>query len=313
MFKLVFFGTGSFAVPSLLALKEDGRFDVIAVVTQPDRPVGRHATLTPPPVKVAAQELGIKTIQQPEKMKDETFRTWIESVGKTCDAFVVVSYGKILPTWLLDLPKHGAVNVHGSLLPRWRGASPVQAAITAGDVESGVTIMCVDAQMDHGAILAMSETPIAVNETGGSLHDRLSVLGAKSLPDTLDGFLKGTVTPVAQDDSLATPCQILSREDGKIDWSLDADVIARRIRALNPWPGCWTTVDVKRLKIHKADVITGDDAFTPGQCFIFEKRPAIACGNGTALEFIEVQPEGRSIMDGKSFLAGVKGWEEERL
>jgi methionyl-tRNA formyltransferase len=321
MFKLIFFGTGDFAVPSLRALANDpsltrsgqARFDVIAVVTQPDRPVGRHATLTPPPVKVAAMELGIKTIQQPEKMKDEAFRTWIESVGKTCDAFVVVSYGKILPKWLLDLPKHGAVNVHGSLLPRWRGASPIHAAIAAGDTKSGVTIMQVDAEMDHGAILSLVETPIALDETGGSLHDRLAVIGAKTLPDTLDGYLNGSVTPVSQNDSLATPCNILSREDGKINWSLGADEITRRIRALNPWPGCWTVLEGKRLKIHKADAITGDDAFASGQCFVFEKRPAVACGNGTAIELINVQPEGRSEMDGKAFLAGLKGWEQGKL
>ena len=178
-YRLIFFGTSDFAVPSLNALAKDGRFEITGVVTQPDRPVGRHATLTPPAIKKAAVDLGINEIHQPEKLKDESFQSWIKEVGPACDAFVVVSYGKILPQWLLDLPKQGIVNVHGSLLPRWRGPSPIQAAIAAGDTVSGITIMKIDAEMDHGPLLAIKETPIKPEDTGGSLRDRLASLGAE--------------------------------------------------------------------------------------------------------------------------------------
>lgn len=308
MLKIIFFGTGDFAVPSLQALVHDGRFEVAAVVTRPDRPVGRHATLTPPPVKVAATALGIKEVRQPEKLSEPAFQEWIKNIGTSCDAFVVVSYGKILPQWLLDLPKKGVVNVHGSLLPRWRGPSPIQAAIEAGDAKSGVTIMKLDALMDHGPMLATSETSVMSDDTAQSLHDRLSDLGASLLAETLAGYLDGKLHPVEQEHAQATACKILSREDGKIDWSRPADEIERNIRAYNPWPGCWTLVDGKRLKVHKAAIIDGDTAFKPGQCFIFEKRPAVACGAGTALELIEVQPEGRQTMTGTAMLNGLDTW-----
>jgi len=313
MSRIIFFGTGDFAVPSLTALVKDGRFDVLAVVTQPDRPVGRHATITPPPVKVAATILGITDVRQPETLKDAGFQSWIKSVGRSCDAFVVVSYGKILPQWLLDLPKEGVVNVHGSLLPRWRGPSPIQAAIAAGDAKSGVTIMKIDAEMDHGPILSTVETQIAPDETGSSLHDRLAVLGTEALPKTLADFLDGRVSPVEQDHASATTCKILTRDDGKIDWTRPATDIERLIRAYNPWPGCWTLVGGKRLKIHKASVIAGDDAFKPGQCFVFEKQPAVACGEGTALVLDEIQIEGRASVSGAAFVKGFTGWEDRRV
>lgn len=246
-------GTSEFAVPSLRALAKDGRFEIVGVVTQPDRPVGRHATITPPPVKVAAQELGITEIRQPEKMKDE--EAWLQEIGPTCDAFVVVSYGKILRPWVLDLPKKGIINVHGSLLPRWRGAAPIQAAIAAGDAVSGVTIMQMDAGLDSGPILMTKETPITADETGQSLHDRIAAMGAEILPDALAGYLEGTITPCAQDESAVTECATLSRDDGKLDFSRTAEELERMIRAYDPWPGTWTTVDGKRVKIFKARVV----------------------------------------------------------
>jgi methionyl-tRNA formyltransferase len=309
MLHILFFGTSDFAVPSLKALASDGRFEIAGVVTQPDRPVGRHATMTPPAVKVTATELGITTIQQPEKLKDEAFQSWIREVGPACDAFVIVSYGKILPQWLLDLPKKGVINVHGSLLPRWRGASPIQAAIAAGDATSGVTIMLIDAEMDHGPVLAMKETPIHLDDTGGSLHDRLAPLGAEILPDTLAGYLDGTIMPQEQDHSKATPCKILSRDDGKIDWAKSADEISRLVRAYNPWPGTWTMFHGKRLKILKTLTIMADENFKPGQCFVFEKQPAVACGDGSAVVLETVQIEGRSVVTGKQFIATTSEWE----
>ncbi|HWQ99874.1 MAG TPA: methionyl-tRNA formyltransferase [Candidatus Methylomirabilis sp.] len=313
MYKIIFFGTGDFAVPSLTALVKDTRFNVTAVVTQPDRPFGRHATVTPPPVKVAATAIGITDVHQPEKLKDSSFQEWTKNVGPSCDAFVVVSYGKILPQWLLDLPKKGVMNVHGSLLPRWRGPSPIQTAIAAGDAKTGVTIMKLDAEMDHGPMLATSETVIRFDDTAQSLHDRLAGLGSTLLTETLAGYLADRLHPVEQDHAQATACKILTRDDGKIDWTHPANEIERQVRAYNPWPGCWTLNGGKRLKIHKSAVIDGDAAFKPGQCFVFEKLPAVACGDGTALLLLLVQPEGRAVMDGYAYLAGISGWENLSL
>jgi methionyl-tRNA formyltransferase len=311
--RIIFFGTSDFAVPSLNALVNDGRFEIIGVVTQPDRPVGRHAELTAPPIKQAAKELGITTILQPEKIKDESFTSWIKELGPTCDVFVVVSYGKILPQWLLDLPKHGVVNVHGSLLPRWRGASPIQAAILNGDAESGATIMKLDALMDHGPVIATVTTPIHPEDTGGTLHDRIAQLGAEILPMTLTGLIDGSIQPEEQDHDAATSCGILTRDHGKIDWSTPASDISRMIRAYHPWPGTWTMYAGKRLKITKATVIMGDDAFTPGKCLVFEHQPAVACGDGCVLVLTEVQREGKAASSGHEFLRGVPGWENGQL
>jgi len=311
--RIIFFGTSDFAVPSLKALSSDGHFEIVGVVTQPDRPVGRHAEMTPPAVKKAAQGLGISTILQPEKIKDEAFQTWINTAGPTCDAFVVISYGKILPQWLLDLPKKGVVNIHGSVLPRWRGASPIQAAISAGDTESGVTIMQIDAEMDHGPTLAIETSPIRLEDTGESLHDRLADLGAALLPKTLTEYLAGNISPVVQDHAAATYCKILTRDDGKLDWTKPADELVRLIRAYHPWPGTWTVYNGKRLKIQSASVITGDDAFAPGRCFIFESQPAIACADGTALLINTLQLEGRPSTDGRAFMTGARDWENGAL
>lgn len=311
--RLLFFGTSAFAVPALNTLASDGRFEIVGVVTQPDRPVGRHAVLTPPAVKSASEEHSIKVIQQPEKLKDETFQAWIKEVGPTCDAFVVISYGKILPQWLLDLPKKGVLNVHGSLLPRWRGASPIQAAIAAGDAVSGVSIMLLDALMDHGPVLATAETPIKPDDTGGSLHDRLSLLGAELLPNTLADFLDGKITPQEQDHSLATQCGILTRDDGKIDWSKSAEEIERLVRAYNPWPGTWTMIDGKRLKILKAQVVRTKEKLISGDCFISDGQPAVSCGDANALALTELQREGRNLTSGLDFIKTSPNWNKTRL
>ncbi len=310
MYRILFFGTSDFAVPSLNALSKDGRFEIVGVVTQPDRPVGRHAILTPPAIKMAAQKLGIKEIHQPEKLKDEAFQSWIKEVGPSCDAFVVVSYGKILPQWLLDLPKQGIINVHGSLLPRWRGPSPIQAAIAAGDTVSGVTIMKIDAEMDHGPLLATKETPIHPDDTGGSLHDRLADLGAEILPETLTGYLDGSIAPKEQDHSLATPCKILTRDDGKIDWNKSAEEIERLVRAYNPWPGTWMMVGDKRLKVLGVQKIPRAAGMRPGMHFINATFPCVASGNDTAVQLMLVQMEGKIPMNGSLFLHGVTNWIE---
>jgi methionyl-tRNA formyltransferase len=312
MYRILFFGTSDFAVPSLKALAADGRFEIVSVVTQPDRPVGRHAEVTATAVKTAALELAIKTIQ-PEKIKDDFFQTRIKEIGPDCDAFVVISYGKILPQWLLDLPKKGVLNVHGSLLPRWRGASPIHAAIAAGDGTTGVTIMTIDAEMDHGPILATKETSIAPDETGGQLHDRLAQLGAETLPDVLADYLDGKLTPREQDHDNATYCKVLTRDDGKIDWSRQASDIASLVRAYQPWPGTWTMVHGKRLKIQKTYTIMADENLPAGQCFVFDQQPSVACGDGTALVLVTVQLEGKKATTGAEFLRGFQGWENVKL
>lgn len=304
MHRIIFLGTSEFAVPSLRALLSDGRFDVIGIVTRPDRPVGRHAVMTPSPVKVLAVEKGIPVFQ-PEKIKelkdDASFQKLLDPRP---GAFVVVSYGKILPQWFLDIPVKGIVNVHGSLLPRWRGASPIHAAIAAGDKTSGVTIMNIDAEMDHGPILTMEEEPISDTDTGASLRDRLAEHGAKVLPDVLAEYLDGEIQPREQDHDLATYCKILTRDDGKIDWIKPSDEIERLVRAYAPWPGTWTEFDGKRLKILAARVGPSDETKQPGERFVLDGIPYVSCGGGTTLELTTVQPEGGPLMDAASYMRG---------
>lgn len=282
----------------------------MGVVTQPDKPVGRGATMTPPPVKVAAQELGITTIKQPEKMTDAEFKAWAEDIGPTCDAFIVVAYGKIFRDWFLALPKHGLINVHASLLPRWRGASPINAAIAAGDAKSGVSIMKIEAEMDAGPVYRSAETPIHPDDTAETLHDRLAQLGAEILPDIVADVIAGKIQPEEQNSNKATFCKTLTREDGKIDWFSTAEAIALLVRAYHPWPGTWTMVDGKRLKILAVQALMADEMFDPGHRFVFlDGHPAIACGEGTSLELLRVQPEGGKPMSGEEYLRGVKKWE----
>lgn len=310
--KLIFFGTSDFAVPSLKALLNDGRFEVVGVVTQADKPAGRHAILTPPAIKkflvsAVPARTGIP-IKQPLKLKDEDFKSWITDIGPSCDAFVIVSYGKILPQWLLDLPKKGIVNVHGSLLPRWRGASPIQAAIAAGDGLSGVTVMLIDAEMDHGPLLATADEKILPQDTGSSLHDRLAVLGERILPDTLADYLEGKIQPQEQNHTKATYCKILSRDDGKLDFEKPAEELERLIRAFNPWPGTWMELDGKRIKILSARLGVSDENKTPGTRYIAKNIPCIACVDGTTLEISRLQLEGKNSVTGEDYLRGKNSW-----
>ncbi len=313
MHRILFFGTSDFAVPSLRALHCDPRFEIVGIVTQPDRPVGRRAVVTAPAVKLAAGswQLGIQ-IFQPEKLHDEAFASWIHEIGPMCEAFVVVSYGKILPQWLLDLPKHGVLNVHGSLLPKWRGPSPIQAAIATGDEVTGVTIMKVDAEMDHGPILAQHDELIRLDDTGGSLHDRLSMLGAQILPETLAQYLAGNLTRTAQDHTRATYCSLLTRENGKIDFTKSALEIERLIRAYDPWPGTWNVINGKRLKILAARIGSRNVTQKPGERFVCDGFPCIACRDGTTLKIERLQFEGASVTTGEEFIRG-HAWNKKSL
>lgn len=305
-YKIIFFGTSDFSLPSLEALINDARFDIAAVVTKPDAPVGRHQTITPPPIKTLAIKHGIKVLQFDKIKTDETYEA-LANISQV-DAYVVVSYGKIIPQRILDLPKQGVINVHGSLLPRWRGASCVQAAIAAGDEKTGVTFMKMDAELDHGDIISQNETGIGENETGGQLHDRLAELGAANLPDVLSDYLIGNTTIKAQDHEKATFCRTLKREDGQIDWKKSASEIELLVRAYEPWPGTFTTTNNKRLKIHrtsKPKIIQSS-----GETGAISKQGdalVVKCGDGHFLELLEVQPEGKRIMSSTEFLAG---WRE---
>lgn len=304
-YKIIFFGTSDFSVPSLKALLADKRFEVVAVVTKPDAPIGRHQVITPPPIKVIAQENNVKVFQFEKIKTDETFEALskLESV----DAYVVVSYGKIIPQRILDLPKHGVINVHGSLLPRWRGASCVQAAIATGDKKSGVTIMQMDAEMDHGNILAQKEITITDTETGGELHDRLAELGATTLPDVLVDYLENKIISQPQNHEQATYCKLLSRDEGKIDWSKSAAEIEHLVRAYNPWPGTWTEWEGKRVKIKKLKTGNWKEFKSDiGMPQTQEEKLFVMCGDGHAVEILELQPEGKRVMKSQEYIVGHK-------
>jgi methionyl-tRNA formyltransferase len=256
--RVVFLGTGAIGVPSLRALAASELCQVEAVVTQPDRPAGRDLKLRPSPVKVAGHELGLP-ILQPAKIRAP--EALAQLVPCRPDVIVVAAYGQILPKAVLSLPPLGCVNIHASLLPRHRGAAPVQAAILAGDSETGITVMQMDEGLDTGDMLLKVTTPIAPDETAGSLHDRLALLAPAPLLDCLERLARGTATPERQDPALATYAPKLDRSDGEIDWNRSALEIERRIRAMTPWPGAFTVMPLRNaglmLKIHRAQVFEG--------------------------------------------------------
>jgi methionyl-tRNA formyltransferase len=303
--RLVFMGSPDFAVPILRRLTE--QYPVVGVVTQPDRPSGRGRALTPPPIKLLADELGLPVIQ-PERLKDPAAMQQLQVWQP--DLIVVAAFGQILRRPVLDLPPHGCVNVHASLLPRWRGAAPIQAALLHGDRETGVTIMCMDPGVDTGPLLAQQVLPIQSNDTAATLSERLSRLGAELLLDTLPGYLSGKLTPQAQDESCATYAPQLKKEDGELDFTQPAEALERRVRAFNPWPGAytqWQGQPLKILRAHVAESDTGQTTVTAGQRCIVQKRPAVGTSNGL-LVLDEVQPAGKKPMPGKAFLAGNRDW-----
>ena len=252
--KIVFWGTSDFAIPSLRSLIDSG-YSVLAVITNPDKPAGRKKILTPPPVKVLAQKYNIPVLQ-PVSLSDYGLPPI------TYNLFIVAAYGKIIPKEILNLPRYGALNIHPSLLPRWRGSSPIQYTILKGDTETGVTIMIIDERIDHGPIIATSDKQRVTREaTNQELHDKLAEIGAKLLLKILPKYLAGEIKPIPQDESKATYSKILTKEDGKIDWSKSAEEIERMVRAFDPWPGAWTTwpsaKKIYRIKIDEAEVAVG--------------------------------------------------------
>ena len=274
MAKIVFMGTPDFALPSLRGLL--ARYEVAAVVTQPDRPAGRSKALRQSPVKQVALAAGIP-IFQPKRLREPAA---VEALRRIeADVYVVAAFGQILPQSVLDLPRYGTINVHASLLPRWRGAAPIQAAIRAGDAASGVTIMLLDAGLDTGPLLARRAIELSSDETGSSLHDKLAQLGAELLLDTLPKHMSGDCAPQAQDDSLATVAPQISKLEGEIDWAEPAAAIDRHVRAFTPWPGTYTVWQGKELKIIAGRA--GGGVAAPGQ--VVDKGGVIGIGTGAGL------------------------------
>ncbi len=304
--RTIFYGTSSFAVPILERLLQDKRFAVVTVVTQPDRPAGRHAELMLSPIKQTALASGLDVKQYESVKSDEAF-TDLKAFG--ADVAVVASFGQIIPERVLQLSPHGAINVHGSILPKYRGASPVAAAIKNGDKETGITIMKMDALMDHGPLLFAAKEQIHADDTTTTLSNRLAILGANTLPNVLADYVAGKITPTKQDHGAASRVSILKREDGTIDWNRSAEEIERMVRAYDPWPGTSTIIDGKRLKILRASVAKAPTKTTlEGTRFVHEEKPAIACGEGSALVLERVQPQGKTAMDGAAFLRGNRDW-----
>lgn len=307
--RTIFFGTSDVAIPSLEAIAADTIFQIVAVVTQPDRPVGRTQVMQPSPVKQTAERLGLPVLQF-EYVKSA------EAVQKLRDLHpalgVVVSFGQIVSQDILDLFSLGVINVHPSILPNYRGASPMAAAIIAGETTTGVSIMRMDALMDHGPVYTCIEAPIYPEDTTPTLSERLSHIGATALVKTLRQIVENPDLPAKeQNHSQATNVKRFTKEDGLLDWQKPANVLERLVRAYEPWPGTYTFFQGKRLKIRACKIGPSTDQL-PGQTFVQDDLPAIACGEGTSLLLTRVHPEGGSLMDGATFLRGrIQHWGKE--
>ena len=306
---LVFCGTPQFAVPTLQALVEAGH-KLRLVVTQPDRPSGRGMELAAPPVKQLAQKLGL-AIAQPDKIKNNAeFRAQLEKIAPR--AIIVVGYGRIVPGWMLELPPLGNLNLHASLLPKYRGAAPIQWAIAKGEIVTGNTTMRIDAGLDTGDILLQQEEPIAPNDTALTLAPRLAAKGAVLMVETLRGLDAGTITPCPQDNSLATLAPILKKEDGQIDFSQTAQQIYNRLRGFLPWPSAFTTFRGKKLNILEAKSVVGP-VLSPGELRVEGERMFVGCGSNSSLELIVLLPEGKKRMSAREFLNGYRPNPKETL
>lgn len=298
--KLVFCGTPEFAVPSLRAVLAAGH-EVALVVSQPDRPVGRAAVMTAPAVKQAALENNLRVVQ-PEKIKNNLeFRAELEAIAP--DVILIVAYGRIVPKWMLDLPRLGNINVHGSLLPKYRGAAPIQWAIARGETVTGVTTMRIDEGLDTGDILLQRELPIGPDDTSIDLFPRLAELGAQSLVETLAGLAAGTLPGHPQNHEGATVAPILTREDALADFTQPAKVVYDRWRGFQPWPGAYSFLDGKKLTLHRI-FPAGASMRSPGEVLIEDGQCFVACGERSQLELVEVQLEGRKRLPVRDFLRG---------
>jgi methionyl-tRNA formyltransferase len=303
--KLIFCGTPSFAVPTLEVLAAAGH-EIALVVSQPDRPVGRAQTMTAPPVKQAALAAGIP-VEQPEKIKtNAAFRSQLEAIAP--DAIVVVAYGRMIPPWMLKLPRLGCINLHGSLLPKYRGAAPIQWAVAMGDAYTGNTTMLLEEGLDTGPILLQQTLEIGPNATAVELFDELAHAGAPLVVETLAGLADGTIKPQAQNHEFASFAPMLDREDGRMDFAArSAHELYNRWRGFQPWPGAFTTYDGKKLIAHRMGLaegsgFSGSISSQPGQIHVENHRLLAACAGETWIELIEVQLEGKKRMTTAEFL-----------
>ena len=302
--RVVFAGTPEFAVPPLKALLADPQYEIVGVYTQPDRPAGRGRVLTESPVKQVATQHCLPVFQ-PEHLKAVADQIQFEALG--ADLMVVVAYGLILPKRVIDFPRLGCINIHASLLPRWRGAAPIQRSILAGDAETGVTIMYIEPKLDAGPMLLKRSTPITAEDTAASLHDRLSHLGAVALMESLPGLVDGTLHPEIQDEALVTYAAKLDKQEAPVDWSQSAASIHRQIQAFNPWPVAETTYAGKSLRIFRAEVLSTSQADgVPGSVVPNADQLDIETGEGR-LRLLEVQLPGGKRITGRDFLNGQSG------
>jgi methionyl-tRNA formyltransferase len=308
--KLIFCGTPQFAVPTLERLIAE-RFEIELVLTNPDEPAGRGYALRPPPVKQAAARAGLQTYQ-PAKLKDPEVRAYLERFHP--DAIVVVAYGHIIPPWLIALPRLGCINLHASLLPRYRGAAPIPWAIIRGERTTGVTTMKIDAGLDTGDILLERESEIGDEDTAEMLSARLSELGAELMAETLRGLERGAIEARPQDSAQATLAPLLHKQDGRVDWALPAEEIARRVRGLQPWPGAITSFRGKQLQLWAASPAPfaphgaapeAPPHEPPGTLRTSQGKLLIVCGGDTLLDVRELQLEGRRRMTARDFLNGI--------
>jgi len=295
--RIVFIGTGEIGVPTLRALQQS-EHELVGVVTQPDKPVGRAQKITAPPIKAVLA--GSKMpILQPAKIKDQQSIEGIRALAP--DVIVVMAYGQILPRAVLESPKIACLNLHASLLPRWRGAAPIQAAIAAGDHETGITVMYMDEGLDTGDILLQRKIDISPNETGATLHDRLAEIAPEALLESLRLLAAGNAPRIPQDQSLASYAPKLNREAGRVNWNETAEVIERKIRAYNPWPGAFSDFDNRKLKIFAASIV--DLRGKPGE-ILRKDRELVVATSDRALSLTEVQLEGKRRMSAAEFLRG---------
>lgn len=308
--RLVFCGTPTFAVPTLQALRAGGHA-IELVLCQPDRPSGRGLSLAVPPVKQAALDAGLEVLQ-PEKIRTNAdLRSRLEAIQP--DAIVVVAYGRLIPPWMLNLPRYGNLNLHGSLLPKYRGAAPIQWAVANGERVTGVTTMRLDEGMDTGDTLLRRELPIGPTDTAEDLFPRLAEFGALLMIETLAGLQAGTVTPQKQDNSLATLAPLLTRDDGRVDPVRSAKSIYDRWRGFQPWPGAWTTVRGKKLTLHRLALTSAIQGGEPGIFRVESDRLYFTAGDGNSIEVAELQAEGKRRMPAADLLRGHSVVDGDRL
>lgn len=302
--RIIFAGTPDFAARHLDALLSSGH-KVVGVFTQPDRPAGRGKKLMPSPVKVLGEEHGLP-IYQPASLRPQENQQLVADLN--ADVMVVVAYGLILPKAVLDMPRLGCVNVHGSLLPRWRGAAPIQRSLWAGDAETGVTIMKMDVGLDTGDMLFKLACPITNEDTSATLYDKLADLGPQGLIETLQQLADNTATPEVQDEALVTYAEKLSKEEAQLDWSLSAAQLERCIRAFNPWPMSWMMIDDQPVKVWKASVIDGDTSEEPGTIIEVSKQGIQVATAKGILNLESLQPAGKKAMSAQDLLNSRREW-----